>query len=128
MNAIIFDFDGVIHDTFEYHRSALEASLGAPFPAEALRDVHRGNLYLSPDAARLQEVNWEAYNARAEAAYGLMEVEAEVRRVLVALEQRLRLSIISSGPKKRAPSLSSHERPRATLCRGPRKRDAPIES
>ena len=42
MKAIIFDFDGVIHDTFEFHRGKHQKFFGIDLPVQLFKDLHNG--------------------------------------------------------------------------------------
>lgn len=43
--AIIFDFDGVIADTFQFHREHLKKYLGVSFSVKEYQDWQRGNVF-----------------------------------------------------------------------------------
>ena len=60
MEAIIFDFDGVIHDTFEFHRNKIKKFIGAELSEQVYRDMHNGNFFHSiPE--EFKNINWEEY-------------------------------------------------------------------
>jgi len=42
---LIFDFDGVIADTFDFHRRMVREIAGISLSEDELRDVHNGNFY-----------------------------------------------------------------------------------
>jgi hypothetical protein len=40
MKAIIFDFDGVIHNTFAFHKNKIEEFAGVNFSEDEFKDIH----------------------------------------------------------------------------------------
>lgn len=50
--ALIFDFDGVIADTFEFHRKHFKKYLGIDLSKEEYQNLHKGNVF---DGEKLSE-------------------------------------------------------------------------
>ena len=45
MKAVLFDFDGVLHDTFSLHRRMISDFSGYELSEEEYRDMHNGNFH-----------------------------------------------------------------------------------
>ncbi|MBW6451312.1 MAG: HAD hydrolase-like protein [DPANN group archaeon] len=99
IKAIIFDFDGVIHDTFEFHRSKLKAFTGNDISEKNYKDIHDGNFYDSKCDVLL-DTDWAGYITFIHPEQSTMKITDEIRQVLIELNQKYELFIISSGSAK----------------------------
>lgn len=96
MKAIIFDFDGVIHDTFDFHRNKIREFTGVSLSEQDFRDIHNGNFFYSvPEEIR--NVKWEEYRDYIYHEQSRMEMKEEMRDILLELNKKYELYIISSG-------------------------------
>ncbi len=99
MKAIIFDFDGVIENSFEFHRSHIEKFMGVPFDAQTLRDMHMGNIYENTPEV-LQGIKWEDYFDFVREETMKLKIKNDVRDTLERLSEKSQLFVISSCSEK----------------------------
>ena len=99
MKAIIFDFDGVIHDTFDFHKKKIEAFAGVEFSEDEFRDVHNGNFF-AHKSDKLKDTDWLAYRDYVYDEQSNMKIKDEMKQALVGLSKDCTLFIISSGGTK----------------------------
>jgi phosphoglycolate phosphatase-like HAD superfamily hydrolase len=96
MKAILFDFDGVLHNTFDAHLEKIRAFSGYPLTEQEYRDMHMGNFHgHSVDA--LREVDWLAYRDFVRKHFSNLVMDNAVKETLLALRETLDLFIVSSG-------------------------------
>lgn len=99
MRAVIFDFDGVIHDTFEFHRKSIERFTGISLDEKDFRDMHSGNFFKAiPDA--MKNVRWEEYRDFIYPEQSNMKIRKEIKDIIEKLDERYMLYIITSGGTK----------------------------
>ena len=95
---IIFDFDGVICESQEYHLNKLNEVFGLGFTMEEYAGAHHGN---ANDVMLVKEkwkkVDWDKYHQEIEKDFPLKKIKPEVKEVLEKLAQKYNLFIISSG-------------------------------
>lgn len=99
MKAIIFDFDGVIHDTFAFHKGKIETFAGVTLSDDEFRDIHNGNFFAHKND-KVKDVDWLAYRDYIYDEQSKLKLGDEMRQVLVVLCKDYRLFIISSGGTK----------------------------
>lgn len=96
MKAILFDFDGVIHNTFDAHLEKIREFSGYPLTEEEYRDMHMGNFHgHSVDA--LRNVDWLAYRDFVRKHFTDLVMDDGVKETLRTLRNRWDLFIVSSG-------------------------------
>ncbi|HWQ59994.1 MAG TPA: HAD hydrolase-like protein [Candidatus Fimivivens sp.] len=99
MKEIIFDFDGVIHDTFCFHLEHLRTFFGVTLTARELRDMSNGNIFESlPE--QLKDADWGAYADHIGMSFSLLPLRAEIRDTIEALAADYSLHIITSASGK----------------------------
>lgn len=96
MKAIIFDFDGVIHDTFEFHRKKTSEFARTELSADAFRDLHNGNFFENGLEA-LKHVDWAEYGLFTRPELSLLQIKEDVRAVLLKLRVTYDLFIVSAN-------------------------------
>ncbi|MBW6461444.1 MAG: HAD hydrolase-like protein [DPANN group archaeon] len=99
IKAIIFDFDGVIHDTFEFHRSKLKEFTGHEVSEKSYRDIHDGNFYEHKGNA-FTNTDWDGYVKFIHLEQSALKIKVDIRQVLIELNKKYELFIISSGCAK----------------------------
>ncbi len=95
--AIIFDFDGVIQDTFRISYEVSKKIIGEALTEESFRDIFSGNVF--QDARLTREVGQkisELYNKELE----FLTLDKEVKKNLEKLAKQYPLFIISSNQEK----------------------------
>lgn len=96
MKAIIFDFDGVIHDTFDFHMARIPKFAGIELSEQLYKDMHNGNFYTdAPD--EIKQVDWTGYGDYQFQEFRKLSVQEDVRIAIVQLEQSYDLFINSSN-------------------------------
>lgn len=96
MKAIIFDFDGVIHDTFDFHKNKIHEFTGIYLSDQEFRDIHNGNFFHSVPK-KIQHIDWEAYRDYIFYEQSNLKIKKEVEDTLLDLSKNYELHIISSG-------------------------------
>jgi phosphoglycolate phosphatase-like HAD superfamily hydrolase len=99
MKAVIFDFDGVIHDTFDFHRKKLEEYAGILLSEQDFRDIHNGNFFKST-VDGIQNMNWLGYRDYINSDLAALKIKDNIRDVLLELHRRYELFIVTSGGTK----------------------------
>lgn len=97
MKAIIFDFDGVIQDTFKISYEVSKKFLGEALTEESFRDIFSGNIF--QDIRLTREVSQkiaELYNKELE----FLKINEEIKKNLEKLAKQYPLFIISSNQEK----------------------------
>lgn len=94
MKVIIFDFDGVIHDTFDYTLATLKRLTDDAVTAEELKDAFNGSVHAAKSLS--PEVLQAYFKEQTEAAKA-WSVEAEIETGLRSLAEKVPLYIISSN-------------------------------
>jgi len=89
---IIFDFDGVIHDTFEIGYST-NKELDKSITKEEYKDFFNGNLYKH---IKIKPKNYNLFFDIAEKKYKGLIIENEIKKELLKLKKKYRLFIITS--------------------------------
>ncbi len=97
--AIIFDFDGVIHDTFEFHRGKVGEFAGTSISKQDFQDIHNGNFYEHKND-KLDNVDWIAYRDFTHEGFKTFQIDEKMKEMLLALNDSHELFIISSGGEK----------------------------
>lgn len=96
MKAVIFDFDGVIHDTFELGHG-LNKKIYGDFSEEDFKNLFDGNLYahkiVSPDKI-------EMFFRMAESEYAKLRITDDVKDELLRLKKKYDIFIITSVSEK----------------------------
>lgn len=90
--AIIFDFDGVIHDTFDLGYST-HKELDPNITKEEYKDIFMGNLY---SHKKINPKNTAQFFEIAEKKYSGLKIEENIRKNLIKLRKRFKLFIITS--------------------------------
>lgn len=92
IKALIFDFDGVIHDTFEIGYS-INKEIDPDITKEEYIDIFMGNLYahkrINPKKSRL-------FFEKAEKRYKGLKIEENIKENLVKLKEKYMLFIVTS--------------------------------
>lgn len=97
MKAIIFDFDGVIHDTFELAYKVNVEILGEDFTKEKYRDFFNGNIFEHPE---INHANTEKFFKLQNEAFKYLEIDDNIRKNLEKLSTLHPLFIISSNQEE----------------------------
>ncbi len=97
MKTIIFDFDGVIHNTFDLVYGINVNVLGRNLTKEEYKDFFNGNIYKSPS---VNKENAEKFFKIQNEAFKSLKLEKNVRIFLENLSKDYSLFIISSNQEK----------------------------
>ncbi|OGH79268.1 MAG: hypothetical protein A2469_04510 [Candidatus Magasanikbacteria bacterium RIFOXYC2_FULL_40_16] len=97
MNAIIFDFDGVIHDTFELAYETSTRIFGKELSREEYKNFFNGNIY---ERAEIDEENSKIFFEMQDEVFGSLELKAETKIFLEKLTEKYSLFIITSNQEK----------------------------
>ena len=96
MEAIIFDFDGVIHNTFEFHFKRVKEFTGIDFSEEEFKDMHNGNFFKNKNG-KFSHIDWSGYRDYIYQDFSSLKITDQIKNVLFKLHENYKLFIISSG-------------------------------
>ncbi len=99
MKAVIFDFDGVIHDTFEFHKRKIKEFTGIELSADEFRSIHEKNFFFSMPE-KFKDTDWEKYRDFVSNDVSLFKLRDNIRKTLIDLSQKFELFIVTSGGYK----------------------------
>lgn len=97
MKTIIFDFDGVIHDTFELAYKINIDIFGKNLTKERYRDFFNGNLFESAD---VNEKDNDKFFKLQNEAFKYLKIDEDIRKNLEKLSKSHPLFIISSNQEE----------------------------
>lgn len=96
---IFFDFDGVLHNTFDLHLRELRNFSGTDLTEQEYRDLHNGNFYENKEE-KLKDMNWLGYRDHILPHVEELVVEERIKKTLDALKPEREFSIVSSGGER----------------------------
>jgi len=99
VKAIILDFDGVIHNTFEFHRNKLQKFTGVKVSCEDFKKMHDGNFFDHQNNV-LKNVNWPWYRDFVYADEIRLKIIPKIKTMLLDLSEKFGLFIISGAGSK----------------------------
>jgi beta-phosphoglucomutase-like phosphatase (HAD superfamily) len=101
IKAIIFDFDGVVHDTFSFHLDKINQVLSeGTFTADEYKEVHMGNAHEREHLdeiliKKLQHIDWKKYEIFIYDEFINLVAEPEIKEALLLLSQtKLELKLL----------------------------------
>ncbi len=94
LKAIIFDFDGVIHDTFELVYGLMAETVGNGLTKEEFRDLSDGNVH---DHDRINKNHINQYFQKQGKEYDYLKLEENIKLFLEEIEKQFTLFIVSSN-------------------------------
>lgn len=102
IKAIIFDFDGVIHNTFSLHlRNFNKFVKNGDLSAEEYRSLHDGNIHVVKKSMdKIKNINFPFYRDSIFAEYTAQKITPEINLALQTLAKNYRLFIVSSGGER----------------------------
>ena len=99
IKTIIFDFDGVIHNTFDFHMSRIERFSGEKLSKEEYKNAHDGNFHDSKTNTVLNK-DWLLYAESVFHEMSNLKIDNKIFLELLKLKDVYSLFIISSGAEK----------------------------
>jgi HAD superfamily hydrolase (TIGR01509 family) len=97
MKTIIFDFDGVIHDTFDLAYKINVGIFGENFTEEKYRDFFNGNIYKNIEVSKKNSDNF--FKLQNE-AFKYLKIDENIKKNLEKLSKEYPLFIISSNQEE----------------------------
>ncbi|MEA2088677.1 MAG: HAD-IA family hydrolase [Patescibacteria group bacterium] len=94
MKTIIFDFDGVIHNTFELAYNINVKVLGKNLTKEEYKDFFNGNIFKREE---MNKKNVEKFFKMQNKAFKYLKLEKNIKKILKKLSKKYTLFIISSN-------------------------------
>ncbi len=95
MKALIFDFDWVIHDSFEFHRNKIEEYFNIAFSVEDFKRAHDWNIFYDiPED--LKHLKWDGYWNYIYNDYSVLKIDKDIKNKLIDLSKKYDLHIITS--------------------------------
>lgn len=99
VRAVVFDFDGVLVDSREFHYRSMQQFFGVSLSEEDFARMHDGNFF-SHDVSVLQNVDWAGYRDFVFSAQQSLVMQEECRLFLEAIGSQLPMFIVTSGGQK----------------------------
>lgn len=99
MKTIIFDFDGVVENTFELHKNNVEKFTGAKFSKKGFQELHNGNI-LANKNIKLKNVDWLKYQKFIFKEQSNLKIESQIKKFLLRLSKKYEFFIVTSGSSK----------------------------
>jgi HAD superfamily hydrolase (TIGR01549 family) len=106
LEAVLFDWDGTLLDSFDADSSAYLAmfrEMGIPWGLDELSIHYSPNWYNVYRAAKLPRASWNTANLAWRKQYAMHrpKLVAGARRVLARIQRRYRLGLVTSGDRDR---------------------------
>lgn len=98
VKAIIFDFDGVIHDSFKFHQVKIHDFSGISLTDEEYKSLHDGNFFENTDN-KVKNISWNNYRDFVYDDMISLEIDHTIKDELIKLSNKFDLYIVSSGGK-----------------------------
>ena len=92
---LIFDFDGVIIDSFDFHRKNIEAFAGIELSTEDLRFVHHGNFF-HHNLDSIKEIKWHEYRDFIALEQRRFFIDENIKKGLLGISSHYELFIVTS--------------------------------
>lgn len=99
IKAIILDFDGVVHNTFDFHRKKIAEFSGVLLSENDFRKIHNGNFFKNENK-QLKDIDWLAYRDFIYESQCKLRTEDSIKDTLLKLGKIVDLFIVSSGGKE----------------------------
>jgi phosphoglycolate phosphatase-like HAD superfamily hydrolase len=99
LKGVIFDFDGVIADTLDYHLGKLREFTGTPLTKDEYSDMFNGNFYQGKGIQALSGRSDE-YSAFVRDFYRTFPIKDDVKAGLGMIAAKYSLFIVSSGSEE----------------------------
>ena len=93
---VIFDFDGVIHDTFEFHLKNINQTFDINLIPEEYRHMHDGNFF-NNSVSKTKDLDWNVYVNAIKDKEGSLVIETHVKEYIRNLAERFDLFLVTSG-------------------------------
>jgi phosphoglycolate phosphatase-like HAD superfamily hydrolase len=108
MKHLIFDYDGVLIDSFDFHLNKYNELYGIGLTAKELRDIHNGNFY-NNTLEKFKDIRFDEYAKQVAADEGNLALDPIARRILVQQTERGKNHLITSGWRVQViPFLKNH--------------------
>jgi phosphoglycolate phosphatase len=102
IKTIVFDFDGVIHDTFELHLRNINRFIdGEKLEAKEFKAAHEGNFNDSKQLIeKLRKIDFVSYRAAIYKEFIIQKIDEKIHNTLEILAKSHALFIITSGGER----------------------------
>ena len=99
MKTLIFDFDGVIHNTFEFHRGKIKEFTGIALTVDEYKAVHRKNFFFNiPE--EFKHISWVDYAKFIHNDLINLKVDLKIKEKINNFSKKHNLYIVSSNSAK----------------------------
>lgn len=96
MKAIIFDLDGVLDNSFDFHLAKIKEFTGVSLKPEEYKDIHNGNFFKAGNNIVIK-TDWVAYADFIYPEQSGHIIKKQIKECLIELSKKYTLFIISSG-------------------------------
>lgn len=93
---VFFDFDGVIHNTFDFHLLHINKHYDIELTAEEYKRMHDGNFYTNSIEV-VKDIEWETYARAIAREQGALVVRPDIKLLLKDLAEVHNLFLVTSG-------------------------------
>ncbi len=99
IKAIIFDYDGVLQDTFELHRCKIKEFSGIDLCREDYQAIHDGN-FPGSHFKPLQNINWSDYGDFVYPIHLSLKMEMKIKTIITQFSKQFSLFVLTSSGTK----------------------------
>jgi len=108
MKNIIFDYDGVLVDTFDFHLQKVNEIYNINLTAQEYKDVHDGNFF-NANLSKFEGIDFSKYAEAVSEEQGELPLNESIHTLLLKLAQNNTLHLVTSAWKAQVqPSLANH--------------------
>lgn len=108
MTSIIFDYDGVLVNSFDFHLGKINELYDVSLTREEYKNIHDGNFFHNK-LKKLEGINFNEYAHTVASQQAKLPLEREAENTLLALAKTNKLFLITSGWRVQVvPFLKNH--------------------
>jgi len=96
IRTIIFDVDGVLCDTFEFHRIRIAEFVGTMMSVDDFRNIHNGNFFETVPQ-EIKDTDWRAYAKYIYHEQSALLIVDATKKSIKTLSESYALHLVSSG-------------------------------
>ncbi|MBI2112527.1 hypothetical protein HYT52_03265 [Candidatus Woesearchaeota archaeon] len=99
IKAIIFDYDGVLQDTFELHRAKIKEFSGVDLSVEDYKAMHDGNFFTNV-TGKFKQINWPAYRDFIYPIHLSLRIDNNTKQIILELSKKYNLFVMTAAGTK----------------------------
>jgi len=96
---LFFDFDGVLHNTFDVHLQGLRDYSGKDLTEQEYRDLHNGNFF-NHNQGKLKDLDWLGYREYMRSHMAELTMGEQMKGAVESLGKKYSFAMVSSSGEK----------------------------